>query len=367
MKILQLANDYIDRAIYKNLFEKLEANNITNIIYVPINKKNKLRGQKNVIIDPCFTDFDRIVFFSKQKKIIHAIDTILKTEEVDMLHAHTLFSSGFAAYSIFKKTGIPYIVAIRNTDVNVFFKYMLHLRRTGVEIMKNASAIVFLSNSYKNYVIDRYVDENEKNGILEKCIVIPNGIDDFFLSNIYNSKSKHSPIRLAFVGRIDKNKNVISIIEAMNILERRGIRTELHMMGDMIDKEVKHIIQGKENIRHYSHSSKVQVLQLLRNMDIYVMPSITETFGLTYVEAMSQGVPIIYSKGQGFDGQFRDGYVGYRVESRNAADIADKIQLIISDYDRISANCLCSCKRFSWSDISKQYENLYLSIIAKDK
>lgn len=40
------------------------------------------------------------------------------------------------------------------------------------------------------------------------------------------------------------------------------------------------------------------------------MPSHKETFGLVYAEAMSQGLPIIYTKNQGFDGQFPDGYVG---------------------------------------------------------
>ena len=44
------------------------------------------------------------------------------------------------------------------------------------------------------------------------------------------------------------------------------------------------------------------------------MTSLGESFGLTYAEAMSQGVPVIYSKGQGFDGQFKEGVVGYHVD-----------------------------------------------------
>ena len=45
------------------------------------------------------------------------------------------------------------------------------------------------------------------------------------------------------------------------------------------------------------------------------MPSRYETFGLVYGEAMSQGLPIIYSKGQGVDGYFKEGTVGYGVVS----------------------------------------------------
>jgi len=44
------------------------------------------------------------------------------------------------------------------------------------------------------------------------------------------------------------------------------------------------------------------------------MPSITETFGLVYAEALSQGLPVLYTRGQGFDRQFEEGEVGYAVD-----------------------------------------------------
>ena len=58
------------------------------------------------------------------------------------------------------------------------------------------------------------------------------------------------------------------------------------------------------------------------------MPSIHESFGRVYAEAMTQGVPVIYSKGQGFDGIYPDGHVGYSVPSRNPEYIAECIKNI---------------------------------------
>ena len=55
------------------------------------------------------------------------------------------------------------------------------------------------------------------------------------------------------------------------------------------------------------------------------MLSIMETFGLVYAEAMSQGLPIIYTKGQGFDEQFDEGKVGYHADCFNIEEIVKRI------------------------------------------
>jgi len=80
---------------------------------------------------------------------------------------------------------------------------------------------------------------------------------------------------------------------------------------------------------------------------------------LVYAEAMTQGLPVIYSKGQGFDRQFEEGTVGFHVESRNAEEIADRIEDIMTNYETISENCVRLSDRFNWSEIAKEYEEIY--------
>jgi len=94
------------------------------------------------------------------------------------------------------------------------------------------------------------------------------------------------------------------------------------------------------------------------------MPSITETFGLVYTEAMSQGMPVIYSEKQGFDGQFKEGIIGYHVNSFNAEEIAKKILKIISNYEKISRNCLKYSHLFDWKNISGKYSQIYNDILS---
>ncbi|GAF71811.1 unnamed protein product, partial [marine sediment metagenome] len=98
-----------------------------------------------------------------------------------------------------------------------------------------------------------------------------------------------------------------------------------------------------------------------RESDIFIMPSQKETFGLVYGEAMSQGLPIIYSKGQGIDGYFKEGKVGYSVNPNDTNDIIKKIELILENYHNISKNCHDMVEKFSWENIARTYHNIYMS------
>ena len=93
------------------------------------------------------------------------------------------------------------------------------------------------------------------------------------------------------------------------------------------------------------------------------MPSIHETFGLVYAEAMSQGLPVIYTKGQGFDEQFDEGIVGYHVDCYNAKEIAYRILDVLNHYNQLSKNCVKLCDKFHWNLITPEYINIYKECI----
>ena len=102
---------------------------------------------------------------------------------------------------------------------------------------------------------------------------------------------------------------------------------------------------------------------MLFRSDIFVMPSIYETFGIVYIEAMSQGLPLIYTRGQGFDGQFKEGEVGYSVQSDSPSEISERVKAILKNYDYISEKCLSNVDKFSWDRIAGDYKKLYEGIV----
>src|SRR5699024_1507257 len=104
---------------------------------------------------------------------------------------------------------------------------------------------------------------------------------------------------------------------------------------------------------------KDELLKYYADSDILVVPSYIETFGLVYAEAMSTGTPVIYTKGEGFDGVFRNGEVGYAVNPDEKNEISQAILNIKENYDEISKNAKEGSKRFNWPDIVRLYHTIY--------
>ena len=241
---------------------------------------------------------------------------------------------------------------------------MIHLRTLGICILENADQIIFLSNSYKKRTINNYVPKNLKKKILEKSIVIPNGIDKYWLENKGQIKknSNKKKVNLLYVGVINKNKNIIGIIETMKLLVHKGINAKLTIVGRVADKSIYNQIKALDNVDYIKPKSKEELLDIYRINDIFVMPSIHESFGLVYAEAMSQGLPVIYTRGQGFDEQFKDGEIGYSVSPTDFDEISIKIIEINNNLEKMSKKSIESVDKFNWVEINENYRYIYNKI-----
>lgn len=368
MKVLHVNSYYSSSFFYKNLFEKQIQSSVDVSVYVPISK-NVILPTVNLgeytNISKNHNKYDRLFFYIKHQKIFKDIVQQYQVKAFDLVHAHSLFSNGYIAFLLKKKYKIPYVVAVRNTDVNVFFKYMIHLRKLGLEILKEAEKIIFLSDSYNNFILNRYIPSRLKKEVSSKTTVIPNGIADFWLQNVGNPKrySEKRGIKILQVGVIDKNKNVLTTIKAVKLLIDKGYKAELTVVGKVVDEGVYNQIRKHPYVNYKEPVSREELLNIFGQHEIFIMPSINETFGLVYAEAMSQGLPIIYTKGQGFDGQFEQGEVGYSVDCFNEKDIAEKVVRILNNYYMLSNNASNLCERFNWQLINQKYLHLYGAVL----
>lgn len=377
MKILHVCSYYITSKLYKNLVENLEEVGFYNEVYIPVHSDsqlNKYQGKKsekiNYIYSKCFNKMDRINFKLKNRKIYSDLNKKINLEDVDVVHAHSLFVNGYVAYKLKRDKNIDYVVAVRNTDVNTFFKKMIHLRKLGVEILKNAKKIVFISSRYKEFVIDKYIPEDFKEEIRQKSIVLPNGIDKFWFENMHlEPKSiKKDSVKLIYVGKLDKNKNTKTSIEVVNRLNQMGYNTTLDIVGDGPEfselKELENKAEYKDKITLHGFMDKEDIINLYRKSDIFIMPSKYETFGLVYIEAITQGLPVIYTRNQGFDGYFDEGTVGYSVKYNDVEEITDSILKILGketwNFNDIEDKIKGS---FDWKNIALEYKEVYCNII----
>lgn len=366
MRLFHINCNYVGNALHQIMAENQENIGYKNQIYVPVYSKDVsvISPNKNVCVSECFKKWDRLVFDYKQKKIFNDIISKFNIADYQCIHAYTLFTDGNCARKLSKKYGVPYVVAVRNTDVNTFFRYMPHLRNRGIKTMLNASAVFFLSEAYRKQVFDKYVPQKYQEEILRKTYIIPNGVDDFWLSNQFEKTEKNDfkTLKLIFAGRIDKNKNIPTTQKAMRILEKEGYQTSLTVVGRIEDKaEYEEIIKDKKTT-YIPNQKKEELIKIYREHDVFVMPSFTESFGLVYAEAMSQGLPVVYSAGQGFDGQFENGKVGYSVDAHSPESVAKGIKNTIDNYLTISTKTTECARKFKWSEIVLQYDKVYKQV-----
>lgn len=368
MRVLNISNDYFYTKLYKKFHLNLINKGIDSVFLVPTSfntiHKHKHEDQK-VIILPSFRIWWKPFFRVKYNLVIKKLYLYFNNNlsNFDIIHAHYLFSAGIIAREINKRFGIPYVVTVRNTDINYVFKRMIHLRRTGISILNRASKIIFLSNAYKESTL-RFIPDSLKKPILDKSVIIPNGIDEFWFHNLNTEKKIDSrkDIKFLQVGEITKNKNYLTTVRAMELLKKEGFNPTLSVAGKIKNKKIYKTLVSYEFVSNHGLLPKEDLLKLYRANDIFILPSIHETFGLVYAEAMSQGLPIIYTKGQGFDQQFKEGTVGFHVESQSDEDILKAIRSIIERYDTLSQNCIREVYKFDWESITKRYIQLYKEI-----
>ncbi len=373
MRVLHI-NSYYSNAgkptFYRNFFDAQVKAGLDIDVFVPVDREidplsKEQFGEYSQVVKT-HNPFDRFIYHLKQGKILKEAIRRYNSEKFDLIHAHSLFTNGFVAKNLSEAMGIPYIVAVRNREVNTFFRYMIHLRNTGRKIMTDAEKVIFISEPNRDMVLNQYTPTLLRESTTKKTRVIGNGIDDFWLNNRYrkNRKLEGKELKLLSVGQVIGVKNHLTTAEAAEILVQKGFKVTLTVVGEKTDKRILNKLREYPFVRYLSPVPKEELMEIYREADIFVLPSITETFGLVYPEAMSQGLPIIYSRGQGFDGQFEEGRVGFHVESRNAEEIADRILDITRNYENISRNCVEMCKRFNWTDIAGIYGRIYDKILS---
>lgn len=368
MNVLHINCNYMTTVLHQTMIEHLDTF-VNNTVVCPfqIGREGVIKPNDNVRVLKCFNKYDRLFYFIKQKKILKAVEKEINIEDNNLVHAYTLMTDGNVAYCINNKYGIPYVVAIRDTDLYVFFKKKPYLIKRGIKIMENASVIFFLSNPHKQEMLERYIPKNMKSTLENKMYVVSNGIDDFWLDNKYferdyasiEKKIENKTLNVICVGRINKRKNITTVQKAINILNKQGWKIQLDVIGGVEDQAELDIILHDRYTTYHPAMDKTALIDYYRKADIFILASHKETFGLVYAEAMSQSLPVIYTKGQGFDGQFKQGEVGYSVNDTKPEEIVSGIVKISDRYRDISKKALNMVDRYRWSTICGKYRMIY--------
>lgn len=385
LHILHISNDFGGTEVYRNLYQHLDSIGIKQTIFVPLNPRVRYRKGNHDIdfktsgskIIYSFTQkwYHPYLYNNKIAVVVKDVEKLVDLNEISLIHTGTLCMTGAVAFELSKKNNKPYIVSVRNTDINTYFKKMWWKKNYFYSILVNASSVIFISPQYKQNCFEYSFSETIVKKIEHKTKVIPNGIDSYYLRNKQNvAKTIHNPIEIVFAGGFRDNKNLLRLIQGVDILKNKNYNVKLTAIGRSLPNRkvsdnyinlLDNAVRGKNYISLVDYKEKEGLCEIYKSADIFAMPSIHETFGLSYVEALTQGLPIVYTRNQGFDGFYKEGEVGYAVDALNVNDIAKGLESVINHYSYLSQNVVNQefSKYFDWNEIARQYQNLYYSVL----
>jgi glycosyltransferase involved in cell wall biosynthesis len=213
--------------------------------------------------------------------------------EFDVIHAHDwlTYPAGIAARDI---SGKPLIVHVHATD---FDRSGGNVNPTVYQIEKNgfeaADKIITVSNLTRNTVIEKY-------GISpDKVVTIYNAVEPISDEERMQAKRGIPEKVVTFLGRITLQKGPEYFIEAAHrVLQKmENVRFVMAGSGDMMRRMIRRAARlGITDKFHFTGFLKGEdVYQMFQLSDVYVMPSISEPFGISPLEAMQSNVPVIIS------------------------------------------------------------------------
>lgn len=374
MKILYITDEENSK-VYRNLCKNLALQDVNNYVtLLCVNTRNneikdalsETDNYKEInILSNCNFILQRINIFYKIKNKLKLIEHTVDITDYDLIYASTFLSDGGVANKLSKKYKIPYVIAVRGTDTNMYLKKMFHTWYYGKKIIENAELVICISQSIKNNLCNsiafRLLNYKTKRGIQ----VLPNGIDEFWIDNaiVNNIASKKQLRNFLYIGDLGKNKNVKLLIKSFQEARKYVEDLQLSIVGSKGEYQdyVNKISTQKNYINYFGPVyDKDKLLKIIRANDAFIMVSHSETFGLVYLECLSQGLPLIYSKGQGIDGMFKN--VGISVNSHNRKEIINAIIEVATNSDKYSSqeNLIC---QFSWNYVALQINEKLKNIL----
>lgn len=312
-------------------------------------------------------------------RVSRALATYLRRTiaDFDLVHVHGLyrFPSTYAA-SLARRRGVPYVIRPHGS----LDPYLYQRSTTGKLRLKRLYERVFdLPNLHAAGAIHYTAeDERERAAFLKlraPSFIVPNGLD----WRTYQTLPARGRLReqwglrddpvVLFLGRLHFKKGLDLLVPAFDEVRKRIPGAQLVIAGpdnEQYGQQVRGWVgeRGLDAVVHFVgplHGPDVVAAYV--DADVFALPSYTENFGMTVVEAMACAVPVVISDQVNIHGEISSAQAGL-VTRCDVAEVADALQEVLLDVDRRramgEAGRLLAQQRYSWPAIvdalTKEYE-----------
>jgi len=286
---------------------------------------------------------------------------ILRELRIEIMHAHVARDYPLAALAASRLDNVQ-LVLTRHV--------LFPLNRSHRLTLRNVARVIAVSQAVADRLRVQRIFERSK------IVVVPNGIDvDRFAPRSgaregKNDSGLRTKLRVGMIGHLAPIKGQKEFIRGAAIVAQRRDDVEFVIVGEDKSRKGKNRLGIEKLISELDLSEHVSlagwtddVPQLLSTFDLFVSPSRSEPFGLSIVEAMAAGVPVIATVSEGAREIVENGKTGRLVPLRDVNALADGIEELLSDAaerDRLSANAQRAVReRFSLQRMVDDTEQVY--------
>ena len=239
---------------------------------------------------------------------------------VDVIHAHKLTIEGVIARHLAATLDRPYICSVRGNTDQKYLRLKPEKVRAFRKVARDAARLLPITPWIQAYV-------GTKLGIpmaghaplptITECegFIAPAQTQNRFVTAFHLDRWRP--------------KGMPNLLTAMTQLKSGGTEVSLDVIGGGGEPAVRALTKEIEahglvnDVRLLGAVDHENMQQTLNGYSAFVMPTLRETFGMVYIEALFSGVPILYSRDRGIDGYFDDVDVGFRVDPTSSEHIAE--------------------------------------------
>lgn len=282
-------------------------------------------------------------------------------DEFDIIHAHDwlTYLAGIAAKEL---TGKPLVVHVHATSFDRGTEDQIDSRVYGIEKrgMMAADKVIAVSDLTRNIVINKYgIDP-------EKVVTVHNAVDFSGRENVKVERGVRDKV-VTFLGRITFQKGPEYFIEAAaKVLKRtKGVRFVMAGSGDMMNRCIRHVAKlGISDRFHFTGFLRgAEVQKMFAMSDVYIMPSVSEPFGISPLEAMRSNVPAIISNQSGAAEVLK---YAFKVDFWDVDAMADDIYALLKYpalADFAAREGYEEVNRLKWNIATAKLKNIYESVV----
>lgn len=310
------------------------------------------------INNPLFWRYGKTLWMDLEAK---AIMSLIKKENLrfDLIHAHFTWPSGAVAMRLKKLLGCP-VVVTEHTHLTLY-KAIRNRDPYYINTWIDCDAIIRVSRKDIPLISSCGVDPS-------KIYFIPNGYDPKKYYSIDKKKARSSlnlpdnSKLILSIGRLNEEKGQRHLISAINdvISVRDDVICYIGGTGQLRNA-LKHQISALNLHKHVKLVGFIpneQLIHWMNSCDLFVLPSISESFGIVQVEALACGKPVVATLNGGSEIIITSNEYGLLATPANSEDLAEKILAAIGrEWDQ--KEILKYAERFSWKNIAEDIMQIY--------